>query len=100
MLRHPVISHIFSIVTIGSRNNMKATEFTINRSGRGGSALSFPASLSREWDPSTDDTRRLRVTLRFKDNADGIVLSDVRAGSVEEADGGGGGGGSYKKGSR
>ena len=80
--------------------SLAATELTQNRSGRGGSALSFPAS-AREWDPSTDDTRRLRVTLRFKDNANGIVLSDVRAGSVEvETDGGGSSSSKYNKGSR
>ena len=66
------------------------------RSGRGATALSFPGA-ARDWDPNSDETKRLRVTLRFKDNANGIVLSDVRAGSLEEQDGSGSSSSSYKK---
>ena len=40
------------------------------------------------------------MTLRFNEDPNGIVLSDVRAGSLEEASDGGGGSSYKKKGSR
>ena len=42
----------------------------------------------------------LTVDIYFKDDPSGIVLSDVRAGSLEEASDGGGGSSYKKKGSR
>ena len=72
-------------------------KFDYCRSGRGATALSFPGA-ARDWDPARDETKRLRVTLRFNDDPNsGIVLSDVRAGSLEEAAEVGNGGSSYKK---
>ena len=75
-------------------------KFDYCRSGRGATALSFPGA-ARDWDPARDETKRLRVTLRFNDDPNsGIVLSDVRAGSLEDAEVGNGGSSYKKKGSR